>query len=729
VWIVRNTVVLAFSAATLASAVLMFSVEPMLAKMLLPILGGAPAVWNASLVFFQAVLLIGYGVAHGLAKLGPKVHAVLHAGVLTAALLSLPITVHPALASGAPPALRVLVLLTVAAGLPFFALAMGTPGLGRQFATIDHPTTRDPYFLYAASNAGSVLALLAYPFVVERFAPLSLQSILFSRGWIVLLVLVAMCAAMVLRLPSRKAIVAKPSAPIPWPRKLRWMVLAAVPSAYLLAVTQYLTTDIAAAPLLWVIPLLLYLTTFVLAFAARLRPNQSVVARLLPLPAACAAVSLAADMTNPALFIGLVHLAAFSFAAMMCHGALADDRPDAGRLTELYLWMSVGGVVGGLVVAMGAPFMDRTAEYPALIVAALLLRPSPEPDVKGDPRRDRIIDGVFAAVIGLLTIGLIQLATSVHGTQKMRAAFLGIPLLVAYRAIGRPSRFAFAMGAMLLATMFFRPYAPILHRARNFFGALTVVLDEAGHFVQLKHGTTVHGQQSMDPAQRRVPTKYYNPTGPVGDVLARHAETRNGGRIAVVGLGIGTMAAYARPDEKWTFFEINQNIVDIARDTRFFTYLADAFPNGSDVDVGDARLRLAIRDEKYDVLVIDAFTSDAIPVHLVTVEAFDLYAAHLEDTGILAIHCTNGYVELEPELAAQAVERNFAAYIRRDVDISEERAKMGTAESIWIAMARSAAVLGRMTSAPWRPVIARADIPAWTDDSSSIVPLLQGGGW
>jgi hypothetical protein len=732
-------ILLVFATAALASALLMFTVEPLLAKMMLPVLGGAPAVWNTALVFFQATLLAGYAFAHGLARLGPRRHALLHVAVIAASWLALPLTLHP-VAAGAPPALRVLVLLAAAAGVPFFALATNAPALGRQLASIDHPSARDPYLLYAASNAGSLLALLAYPLLVEPRVPLSMQVRLFGVGYAVLIALIAGCALLVLRGPINIEVVRDRMA-IAWRRRARWVLLAAVPSALLVAVTQYLTTDVAAAPLLWTVPLLVYLATFVLVFARRLRPRHALMARVLPLFAVMAALTLVLETRSPALVIALVHVIAFFLAAMVCHGELADDRPPPANLTEFYFWLSVGGVLGGLVVALLAPvILDRNAEYPVILVLALFLRPAPaERSQEGGRRGSSTAEpkaartAAFVVGVGVLEVIAVLVADHYRLEGALLAACVSVPVFAMYRTLVTPKRFALALGAILLAGTLHQPYGVTLLRTRNFFGALRVVRDPSGRFTQLVHGTTIHGRQSVDPLRRRESTSYYHSTGPIGDVFARYdarmatESPSPSPAVGIVGLGAGSIAAYARGGERWTYFEIDPDVIRIASDPKYFTFLSDAFPGGVGlhIDEGDARLRLAKTLERFSVLVIDAFSSDAIPVHLLTVEAMRVYASHLDDGGLLAWHISNNYLDLEPVLAALASEAGFVAFVREDWAIDDEHARHGKSPSTWAVMARNPADLGgTLTHGPWHPAVPSPAIALWTDDQSSIVPLL-----
>jgi hypothetical protein len=712
-----------FSLTALASALVMFAIEPLLAKLLLPSFGGVPAVWNAALVFFQAALLLGYALAHVLSRLGARRFAVAHMALFALAWFAMPLRLDVALAPAWAPSLRVLAILAMGAGLPFVALSTNAPTLSRHFSTLDHVAAADPYFLVAASNVGSALALLAYPFVIEPLVPLSRQVQLAGYAYGALAMLIVACSAVAWRAPARAQAPLRPAQPIAWPRRFRWFSLALLPAAHLAAVTQFLTTDIAPAPLLWVVPLLIYLTSFVLVFSERLRPPHAMMCRVLPLPAAMAVFTLASEANNPAIVIALVHLAAFFLSAMVCHGELANERPPMDRLTEFYLWMSAGGVGGGLAVALVAPaVLDRNAEYPLLIVLALCVRPA----AAGVSRSGSRYAADFAVAAGalVLTLAMVHIGKWVHATGHLLTGLLGLPVLVVYSQLARPLRFAMALGAVLVGAVTFAPLGPPLLHTRSFYGALRVTHDPSGKMMQLVHGSTVHGAQWLDPASRRIALAYFHANGPAGDVFARHTQAHAAHtRVGVVGLGAGTLATYAKPGETWTFYEINPDVVKIATDGHYFTFLHDAFPDAGSlhIELGDARLGLAKSSDRYAVLVIDAFTSDAIPVHLLTVEAMATYADRLQDDGLIAFNCSNNYLDLEPVLARMAKSAGFVAYVREDRRLTREQAALGKAASIWVVMARRAEHLGPvMQNAPWRPAKTGALAQPWTDDASSI---------
>jgi hypothetical protein len=687
-----HALVLALFCGTLfLSAALLFSVQLMVARMILPLLGGTPAVWNTCLVFFQVVLLAGYAYAHLLpARFGVRGQLLVHAALLLVPLLILPVSVVGWVPpSEAAPAAWLLLLLSATTGLPFFVVSTSAPLLQQWFARTGHPASGDPYFLYAASNLGSLGALLSYPVLVEPHLGLAAQSRVWSAGYVLLALLVLACAARVWRSPVAKTAAADPekSAAGPGPdprglrglaRRLRWVALAFVPSSLLLGVTNYLSTDVASAPLLWVLPLALYLLSFILAFA-RLRLLHPVFVLLLPLGIwLLLEVSALPPNRLKMTEVAGLHLALVFVAMTVCHGELARTRPPAGRLTEFYLLLALGGALGGTFNSLVAPrLFDRVVEYPLLLAAACLLLPR-----MGLPEGRRRLDLGVTAAVGLLG-----------------AAFV-VPLL------GVTGRHAFA---------------PVVHRERNFFGVLRVEATPANDLRFLFHGTTLHGMQSLLPAARREPLGYFHRAGPVGRVFDALGGSRKD--VAVVGLGAGTLAAYAQPGQRWTFYEIDPAVERLASDPRYFTYLADARERGADAGVvlGDARLRLRDSDRTYDLIILDAFSSDTVPVHLLTREALRVYLARLADDGLLAFHISCLHVRLHPVVGNLAKDAGLACRIRQDLKISQADMRAGKLTSEWVVLARRPEALGPLANDPhWPPLPGDPASPVWTDDYSNL---------
>ncbi|MBX6312392.1 MAG: fused MFS/spermidine synthase [Isosphaeraceae bacterium] len=723
-----------FAVTLLVGAALLFCVQPMVAKSVLPLLGGAPAVWNTCMVFFQSLLLAGYAYAHATtSRLGVRRQAILHVAPLVLPLLVLPIDVaHGAdqPPSQADPTAWLLRRLLATVGLPFFAVSATAPLLQRWFAETGHPSAEDPYFLYGASNLGSMLALLVYPTLIEPNLGLARQSRYWSIGYMLLAVLVLLCAVLIWRSPrpiSCSLDRSEPLGSLSNHRRAGWVALAFIPSSLMLGVTTYLATDIASVPLLWVIPLALYLLTFILVFARRPIVPHAVMVRLLPIAVMLLAPALAAGLVQ--VFWVPLHLLTFFAAAMVCHGELGRRRPAVGHLTAFYLAVSIGGVLGGIFNALVAPVVfDRVAEYPLAIVLALLAVPAGNQG--GWIPRGLAREVVIPFLIFLLAAALLRNLGGIAGTAVGALGVMiasGLMVLVAWTHRSRPVRFALAVGAVLLASGLSSGVdGRLLYRERSFFGVarVTQVEDEDCH--RLFHGSTLHGQQCLEPSRRREPLTYFTRSGPIGQVFEVLRERRPSLSVAVVGLGAGTLACYAEPGDRWTFYEIDPVIARIARDPRYFTYLADCRAGLPEVILGDARLRL--RDApagSYDLIVLDAFSSDAAPTHLLTREALRLYRRKLAAGGLLAFNLSSRYLDLDPVLGALARDAGLIGRIRHDLDLSRAEVRAGKQPSIWAVLAARAADLGPLADDPrWQEPRIRPQEVIWTDDFSDIVPHL-----
>lgn len=717
---------------------LLFLVQPMFAKMVLPLLGGTPAVWATSMVFFQATLLAGYAYAHwSVARLGIRRQALVHVPLVLLPLLLLPVGVPGGWTppTQGQPVLWLLGLLTFSLGLPFFVLSASAPLLQRWFASTGHPSGKDPYFLYAASNAGSMLALLAYPFVMEPSLPLDIQSTVWAFGYGALAVGTIACSWLVQRARGRDEWDAgagtpegeeEPApAPLTAVRRLRWVALAFVPSAFMLAVTTYISTDIAAIPLLWVVPLALYLLTFIVVFSST-RPFplvwtvrvQAVVVITLIL------VMLVDNGALPRwLTLGLPLLTLF-LSALVLHAQLAADRPPPRDLTAFYLWIAVGGVLGGAFTALLAPVVfDTLVEYPLAIVLACMLMPrlAHRPT---NPRRERILLTLLPAVAMLGTVLLIVSADRWLPTIG-RIVALTLALALCALLVTRPLRFGLALGAvMIAAAIASADQSTVVYSERTFFGVQQVLRDEAGRFHRLMHGTTVHGIQSTDPRLSTEPLSYYHRDSPVGQVMTQ-LPAADAPQIGVVGLGTGSLACYARPGQQWTFYEIDPVMERIARDPDLFTFLADC-PGEHEVVLGDARLSLNhASDGRFGVLVVDAFTSDAIPVHLLTREAIELYMSKLAPGGVVMVHISNRYLDLSPVLANLAWDLGLSSLYGANRQTLEQLAQ-GKSASEWVILARRPADLGNLAQdRQWSGLVAEPGSRVWTDDFSDVFSVFR----
>lgn len=713
-----------FAVAMFASALLLFWVQPLLTKSILPLLGGTPAVWNTALVFFQAALLVGYLYAHLSSRwLGDRRQPILHLVLLGAAALVLPIGLpegwRPPMEG--TPVLWLLGALTVSLGAPFVALSATAPLLQRWFATTDHPDADDPYFLYAASNLGSMGALLGYPFLLEPLIGLSEQRAVWSVSYVVVATLIFASAWVVRRRWGRKtARTLAQTVPPDWRSKARWILLAFAPSSLLIGVTTHITTNIAAVPLLWVLPLALYLLTFVIVFSRRPVLRHSWMIRTVPYVAIVMAILLSlaasAHLPLPLLFL---HLGAFFALAMVCHGELAHTRPAAAHLTGFYLWIALGGVLGGAFTALLAPILfDSVIEYPLALVLAIALTPM----ATGKPR---LVWGDLLWPAALLILSAFVLL-AFRGDLSTGAVYLFLACLGVFAFRRRPIRLALAVGALIAAFSTFLTDETVLAQERSFFGVNTVVADPEGRYHVFRHGTTVHGAQQVDREGRPEPITYYAREGPVGDVFRALAGSGAVNKAAMIGLGAGSIACYGNHGQQWTFYEIDPLVERFARDPEYFTYLSECAP-GSSVVLGDGRLAIeAAGEAAYDLIILDVFSSDAIPVHVLTREALYVYLSKLADDGILLVNISNAYARLRPVVAALAADRGLAGRARLFVpDRLAEAMREYRLPSEWVVMARHEERLSGLDGLPgWEPLDPSGG-PLWTDDFSNIVAVLK----
>jgi hypothetical protein len=730
-----------YSAALFASAVLLFTVQPLVGKLLLPHLGGSPAVWNTCLVFFQTALLGGYLYAHATVRLlGPRRQAGLHllllAGVLGWLLTGSPgdSPLNPGdelnLADGADPSLRLLGVLAATVGLPFLVMAGSAPLLQRWFADTGHPAAANPYPLYAASNAGSFAALLGYPFVIEAVLPLRQQAWWWAGGVGVLLVLSAACAARLWGSPRAAAVSPGESGPRPgWGDRLRWVWLALVPSSLLMGVTNYLSTEVLSHPVLWIAPLALYLLTFIIVFAAKPPIPHSAVGRWAPLVALLLSLLLATRANQPTLLVTGVHLFAFFALALLCHGELARRRPAAGHLTEFYLWMSVGGTLGGLFNALLAPVLFQhvgVAEYPLMVVLACLALPR----VAAPSGWRDVATGL--GVGGLVAAGLWLVPAGEAGERSPLANLAyGLPACLLLPAVSHPRRFALGL-AVLLGAGLLDPggQGDTLLVERNFYGTVRVTRDTARDMHLILHGNTIHSIQSRNPAEALEPTAYYFPGGPVSQIFDRFRQADTRRTVGVAGLGAGGIACYTEPGDHWTFYEIDPLMWRVAEDPRYFTFLRDCYaPRRAtyDVRLGDARQLLAKEPAgKYGLLVLNAFSGCSPPSHLLTIEAMRVYADKLAAGGLLAYNASNRHLDLWPVIAAQARELGLACRMATDRVKSADEWRKGKESCVWVVLARTEADLGSLATSPdWQAWGDRPTKAVWTDDHNDVLGALK----
>jgi hypothetical protein len=726
-----------FVATILTGSFLLFMVQPMVARMALPRLGGAPNVWNSAMVVYQLLLLGGYGYAHVLSRWPLRRQAIAHLGMLALAGLTLPI----ALARLATPAsgwevLWVPLLLLATIGPVFFVMAAQAPLMQRWYAADDRAGA--PWPLYAASNLGSFAGLIAYPLLAEPLLSLHAQSLAWSCGYGALVLFVALCARS--RWMVARAIPAAPSEPretIGARRIVAWLALSAVPSGLLLSTTTHLTTDVFAMPLLWVIPLGLYLLSFVVAFSAR-RTLADAITLAVPALVLFAGSYAMVSSSGGTMAIAVSALALLFGVAVALHARMYNLRPGASALTLFYLVMAAGGALGGVFTALVAPVVfDWVWEHPLLVLAAAMLLPIPPrlawTNLAGlDKAMSRIALAVLIVAAAFFAMQLMAIATDKDTDLLqlfLRIVLTGIGLLLL------PWRWAF-VGLLLVMMVAQGGLSNIQqtfegHRTRSYFGIYSVYDNYQEQTRLLVHGTTLHGKQSLDPARRLQPTTYYGDDSGVGLALeSAPALFGPHARIGIVGLGAGTLACRHKPGQAWTFFEIDPAIVRFSRQG-IFTFLQSCAPDARIV-LGDARLRLeAAPPHSFDVLAIDAFSSDAIPLHLLTDEAVGVYERALSPQGLLMIHVSNNYIELEPVLWAIAAKRGLHAMERLDAPVGGLTGGVPgglTVASSWVALARDPARLAQLRKSSrgreWKP-LQPAQGEAWTDDHASVLPYIR----
>lgn len=873
-----------FAVTLFVSAALLFLVQPMVGKMILPSLGGTPAVWNTCMVFFQMVLLVGYGYTHTLSN-WPRSRQLLAQLVI----LALPFIVLPfSLGDWRPPeetnpVFSVLWLLLGMVGLPFFVVATSAPLLQKWFASTGHPAGKDPYFLYGASNLGSMLSLFLYLLAVEPLFALEEQTWLWTVCYGVLVLLVIGCMLMVWRIapsaplqlvnvpgepavapsqavdqktaikrgrrlgspeaaPARASTPARTLDDVTWGRRLRWILLAAVPSSLMLGLTTHLTTDIAAIPVFWVVPLALYLLTFILVFSrwpvVWTDWPHFVVLYAQPFLLMGLVIVLVAklSMLSTAMEF-LLHILVFFLTTLMCHGELAKDRPSTRHLTEFYLWLSVGGVLGGLFNALIAPmyFKMGVVEYPLALVLACLLRPRMLTGtvlVPGDTT-DRetttlgqMLDFAYPVAIGAATAGLMYMMREDIISRRVEIFGKAFLALLVLAMSGRPLRFGLSLGVLMLVIALHEHRSDAyVFEDRSFFGFVRVRKDTTEvlvrkewnpfkedynreykevHLHVLMHGGINHGSQHLDPNRRRETITYFHPSGGIGQLFEEWHDPRMPANIvgigcgsplgllfpfwdppyskfdwpdarlpaslagmagspmdalagllvntqseppyAVVGLGTGALAAHAKPFQHMRFYEIDPVVKRLSlpldeNEEPIFSYVHDAkFIRGADIDVilGDGRLSLKqAPDSYYHILVLDAFSSDAIPVHLLTKEAVQLYLTKLAEGGVLVFNTTNRYVNINGVLADIAKDLDLDCYYQGDYG-DDVVNRFGTD---WIVMQRkNLGTRGAYNGGP--PMAQRVALrkisgrtiwyeaeplkrPVWTDRYSNLLSVLR----
>ena len=725
-----------FAVAIFTSAALVFVVQPMVTKLVLPMLGGSPSVWNTAMVFFQTALLAGYAYAHLLQRLtSMRTQMAVHLVLLLLAALFLPLHINGVFGDPNPnaPIGWLLATLALSVGAPFAVLSATAPLLQAWYARVraGHADGQNPYVLYAASNLGSFLALLAYPVLIEPLMTLSGQRATWSGGYAAFMLMIVALAFVAWRrghVGAAPVAVLETSPPIPWREKVILVLLAAAPSSLMLGVTAHLATDVASAPFLWVIPLALYLLTFVIAFQDRPwipLPVTLVIAAAVSL----ACISFTAFRTGDWLLMFGLHLGAFFLLALMCHQRLAARRPPPDRLTEFYLLMSLGGVVGGAFTALLAPVLfNGVWEYPLVLVLVGLARPLNKAPVRNweiylfvgavlVASLPPLLSAVFQADWGFAWWFNDNVSDNMPGLTQF--IMLG-PILAGFILRDRTPAFVIIAGLIALSTAYIARGYDAAFTDRSFFGVMKIGVTQdprlGGQVNILMHGTTLHGAQPRNPAFACMPTLYYAPASPIGQTTQRLQQRRPGLKIGVVGQGTGAMAGYKRAGDEMKFFEIDPMVDRLARDPRWFTFISTCADGPIQTVLGDARLTMA--DEAagtYDLLLIDAFSSDSVPTHLLTVEAIAGYLKLLKPDGVVILHLSNRNLDIT-QPAAAAAQALGAANLHQLYQESPLAPDMAEASTEALILSPTQAGLAEFEGEPQWAVLAETDVKPWTDD-------------
>ena len=727
---------LLFAGTLFVSASLMFVLQPLFGKILLPLLGGSPAVWNTCMVFYQTILFLGYLYAHIISsRFKPTRQIQLHSVVILLSFLALPLalpenTVPP---TESDPTIWIVWTLLIAIGLPLFVVSTTSPLIQKWFASIKHRNSDDPYFLYAASNAGSLIALISYPFIIEPHMDLSAQKTDWSLGYILLCLLIAACATLLYKSKAQhtptEAIATPADIKLNVGQQLHWLALAFVPSSLLLGLTNFISTDIASVPLLWIIPLTVYLLSFIIVFSTWHDAIHPIIVKIQPfilIPFITYAFINPADL--PYWMYLILHVIAFFFAVMVCHGELSKHRPSTQYLTQFYLIMSFGGMLGGMFNTFVAPFIfNGIYEYPLMIIAALLLRPwSTTPSLKS-----ALLQLIWPA--SLIVIGLILYASISDLLQYFDIIVISLIVLtiISFLLRSKPITFAFSTGAIIFLALGLHGLSShTLYQERTFFGVLavreSVLTDEKGQdetYHELFHGTTKHGAQRLPEDLQKTPLTYYSRPGPMGQLFKEFDAKNQNWNIGVVGLGAGALTCYAKESQQWTLYEIDPLVVDIASRPEYFTYMK-LCAHQSTMRIGDARLSIDKElDGHFDLLIMDAFSSDSVPTHLITKEALDIYFKKLKPNGILAFHITNRHLALKKVLSIHAEQMHLAALIQ---EYKPQNPPPLVVATDWVVMAKKSDTLSPLSLSQlgnWEKMPLYFDMKAWTDDFTNIVSI------
>ena len=679
-----QTPILAYAITIFLSAFLLFQVQPMMGKMILPWFGGAASVWTACMLFFQSLLLLGYLYTHWVMRLlSPPRQSFFHIALLLGCLFFLPISPSELLKpqGSEDPTWLILYLLGVTIGLPYMVLSTTGPLVQAWFAREQSDVV--PYRLFALSNLGSMLALLAYPLVIESTLPTRMQSWMWSALFVVFVLCCVYLSRRSLALAGAKDVLsgmAQESSALhsPAPRlvqQLIWVALAACPSMLMVADTSFMTENIAPIPLMWVMPLALYLLSFIICFEL-----PFLYKRVVWVPLFVLSLALLAYLPNlrmgewPVAFGVGLNLLSFFVVCMVCHGELAGQKPNPRHLTGYYLMLSVGGFLGGLFVGVIAPyFFNSNYEYSVgLVLSAAVVLAALLGTAQGMTPNWRTSAGVLG---GAMSMALVWASVSYHQAKSEGVTW----------------------------------------KARNFYGSLKMY--EYGGYRRMLHGQIIHGQQYVSDDLRRRPTTYFTPASGVG--LAMLAKGEKGPlRVGVLGLGVGTLVAYGREGDVYRLYEIDPLVIELAQEK--FTYLSDTRAK-LEIVLGDGRLQLEREpSQQFDVLVMDAFSGDSVPVHLLTLEAFQIYFKHLKPDGVLAMNVTNAFLDLVPVLKCAA--DHYGKHIRLLEHPGDQELAFA---SRWVVISDNKDFFDQASLQAMREVEASDGFAAWRDDYSSLLAVLK----
>ncbi len=758
-----------FSLTLLVSSFLLFLVQPMIGRMLLPSLGGTPAVWNGCVLFFQAVLLAGYAWAHyGPPKLGIRNHLIAHLTLLALVCFLLPMRLLDdwAVPTDSNPIGWLIGQLAFCVGLPFFVISSSAPLLQRWFGAGSKDGESDPWFLYAISNIGSLAALFSYPFLVEKYMGLTDQGWFWTGGFMLLALMFVACGWVTLRNTAqseldRSATKAR-SFPLEWKKRLHYIALAAIPSSLMLGVTTIVSTEVGSFPLMWSIPLALYLLTFVFVFSRRvLIPHQWLIYILPGMLLLMPLISLIDPGENPLLMIG-IHFSIFFVVAMVCHGELSRLKPSVNQLTEFYLMMSMGGVIGGAINSLVAPIIfNSILEYPLMLVAACLVLPSRKA-MRGATKTVAANPGAqdwFQKHIGFgpllvgasLAFSWVLFENSEIPAMVRTIIGFGIPAAICLTLMEAPKKFAIGYAMLAMVCPIIMDIRDVVTRERGFFGVNEIAMDDKGKFIMLVNGRTLHGMQLVGQNENPEPLTYYHIEGPTGDVFRLYGDQCS--RVAAVGLGVGSLAAYATENQDFDFYEIDPVVSRFANDPQYFSYLSSAKGCGANVNVvlGDARIQLDLlrkriagekepivgsafhqasyrrtKSKKYELMVMDAFGSDAVPLHLLTAQAIQLYLDLLEDDGLLVFHVSSKFIDFAPIGAGIADRFELSAAMRIDIPDQKTVDETGRTPSFYMVMSRDGDLINtfKELGTGWQSIESDRKL-YWTDEYTNVLDVIR----